>query len=173
MVTRINRRIQNAECADVNDPNALPIVSGRDTVGGMTTVMTAAIIDGDRVFFDEAATHGRTALEQSIEWLDDLAEVPNPRQIFVVWLFIKPDRETREYVYHGVCAVDMWIDEENKKGFKRLAHHAKMLGMAMRGQIDLEILDKDARMKLHEALNQYPDTLKHSQPALREALAVD
>jgi len=84
MARRITRRVQNVECTDTNDPNALPIVSGRDTVGGMTTVMTAAIIDGDRVFFDEAATHGRTALEQSIEWVDDQAEVPNARQIFLV-----------------------------------------------------------------------------------------
>ncbi len=173
MASRINRRIQNVECADVKDPNALPIVSSRDTIGGMTTMVTAAIIDGDRVFFDEAATHGRTGLEQGVEWVDDLSEVPNPRQIFVVWLYIKPDRETREYVYHGVCAVDMWIDEENRKGFKRLGHHAKMLGLAMQGHIDLEILDDAARAKLFEALNQYPDTLKHSKRELHEALGVE
>lgn len=171
-VARVTRKMQNASCPDDENPNALPIVSGKDTVAGKATVITAAIIDGDRVFFDEAATHGRTGIEQEVEWLDHLDDVPNGRRIFVVWLFIKPDRQTRDYVYHGAVAVDMYIDDEAKKGYKRLGHHAQQLGRALQGDINLDILDESARRLLTDALNQYPDTLQHSKDELKVALGI-
>lgn len=170
-MTKIPRRLLNSDCVDDN-PNALPIVSGRDSVAGKAPVITGVMIDGDDVFFDEAATHGRSALEQGIEWVSSLDAVPNPRRIFVVWLFIRPDRVSREYTYHGVVAVDMYIDSEAKKGYKRLGHHAKQLGRAFQGEIDLSILTDDAKAKLVEALQQYPDALEHSSPALKEALGL-
>lgn len=169
---RIPRVIQNADCADEKDPRALPIVSAKDSVAGKAPVVTAVVIDGDRAVFDEAATHGRTPLEQRLTWVNSPEEVPNGRRIYNVWLFIKPDRNTRQYVYHGAVAVDMLVDEEAGVGYKRLGHHARMLGLAMKGTIDLSILDDAAKAKLREALNQHPEVLQNSSPELHEALGL-
>jgi len=111
------RRIINMACVDDQDPNKLPIVSGKER-GGKTTLITAVLIDGDKGWFDEAATHGRTPLEQGIAWKSSPEEVPNGRQIDIVWLFIKPDQG--DYVYYGATASSMIIDEEAKVGYKYL-----------------------------------------------------
>lgn len=170
-MTKLPKRLLNEACIDDN-PNALPIVSAKGGVAGKTTVATAVMIDGDTAFFNEAATHGRSPLEQGIEWVDNPDELAEPRRIFVVWLFIRPDRVSREYVYHGAVAVDMLIDEKAKKGYKRLGHHAKQLGRALQGEIDLEILDDAAKERLLEALNEHPEALAASRDELKKALGI-
>lgn len=170
-MSKIPRRLLNDACVD-DDQNALPIVSARDTIGGKATLATAVIIDGDDAFFDEAATHGRSPIERDIEWVSGQEEVSNARRIFVVWLFIRPDRVSREYMYHGAVAVDMYIDDETKRGYKRLGHHASQLGRSFQGDIDLDILDEAARAKLLEALQEHPDALEHSNASLKEALGL-
>lgn len=170
-MTKIPKRLLNDACID-DDPNALPIVSGRDTVAGKATLITSVLIDGDDAFFDEAATHGRSPLEQGIEWVSNRDDVPNARRIYVVWLFIRPDRVSREYMYHGAVAVDMYIDDATKQGYKRLGHHATQLGRAFQGEIDLSILDDVAKEKLVSALRQHPAALEHSSATLKEALGL-
>jgi hypothetical protein len=170
-VTKLPRRLLNEACIDDN-PNALPIVSAKDSVAGMTTVATAVVIDGDAAYFNEAATHGRSPIEQGIEWVNSPDELADPRRVYVVWLFIKPDRATRQYVYHGAVAVDMLIDEQAKKGYKRLGHHAKQLGRALQGEIDLQILDAAAKERLKEVLNEHPDALANSRAELKLALGL-
>src|SRR5690606_36389299 len=108
---KATRRIINMACVDDQDPNNLPIVSAKER-GGKTTMITAVLIDGDKGWFDEAATHGRTPLEQGIAWKSSPEEVPNGRQIDIVWLFIKPDQG--DYVYYCATASSMIIDEEAK-----------------------------------------------------------
>lgn len=170
-MTRLPKQMLNEDCID-NDPNALPIVSAKGSVAGKTTVATAVLIDGDTAFFDEAATHGRSPLEQGIEWVSSPEQLTQARRVFVVWLFIRPDRTTREYVYHGAVAVDMLIDDQAKQGYKRLGHHAKQLGRALQGEIDLDILDASAKERLVEALSQYPAALQSSRDELKQALGI-
>ena len=170
MAAGSTRRMQNAECFDTSDPNRLPIVSGKEGYGGQTTVVTAVLIDGERAWFDEAATHGRTALEQGLTWVKSPDEVPEGRRIDIVWLFIKPRQG--QYEYHGVTASHMIIDEKAKRGYKYLADHANQLGRAIKGEIDLSRLDERARRALLGALNTYPEALAHSSDALKEALGL-
>lgn len=165
------KRLLGDACVD-RQPNALPLVSPKDTVGSKATVVTAVLIDGDEAFFDDAATHGRSALEQGITWVASPAEVPNARRVFVVWLFVKPDRQSREYGYHGAVAVDMYIDAQTRRGYKHLAQHARQLGRALKGEVDLGILDAAAKQRLLAALAQYPDALRHANPALKQALGL-
>jgi len=161
------RRIINMACVDDQDPNKLPIVSGKER-GGKTTLITAVLIDGDKGWFDEAATHGRTPLEQGIAWKSSPEEVPNGRQIDIVWLFIKPDQG--DYVYYGATASSMIIDEEAKVGYKYLADHANQLSKALKGGIDLSRLSERSKAVLRRVLNTYPDVLERSPEALKAAL---
>lgn len=169
-MAKLTRRVQNVDCYDTDDPNKLPIVSGKGAYGGKTTVVTAVLIDGDRAWFDEAATHGRTALEQEIAWTTSPEEVPDGRQIDIVWLFIRPHKG--EYRYHGATASSMIIDEEAKKGYKYLADHANQLAKAVKGGVDLHPLSDASKEALLKALNTYPEVLQNSSDELKEALGL-
>lgn len=169
-MAKLTRRVQNSECYDADDPNKLPIVSGKGAKGGQTTVLTAVLIDGGRAWFDEAATHGRTALEQGLTWVSGAEEVPNGRRVDIVWLFIKPRKG--EYVYHGATASCMIIDEEAERGYKYLANHANQLGKAVKGGVDLSDLSESSKSGLINALNTYPEVLNNSSDELKEALGL-
>jgi len=169
-MARLTRRVQNSECYDTSDPNKLPIVSAKGAFGGQTTVVTAVVIDGEKGWFDEAATHGRTPLEQGVTWVDAPEKVANGRRIDLVWLFIKPRQG--EYEYHGAAASHMIIDEEAKVGYKYLANHANQLGKAVKGNVDLEPLSDSAKKTLISVLNTYPEVLANSSAELKRALGV-
>lgn len=163
--------MQNAECVDLTDPNKLPIVSGKDEYGGKTTVITAVLIDGEKGWFDDAATHGRTAMEQGVTWKSSPEEVPDGRKIDIVWLYIRP--KGGSYVYYGATASSMIIDEKNKIGYKYLADHANQLSKAIKGTIDLERLDGRARQTLLAMLGTYPDVLENSSDELKQSLGME
>lgn len=165
---RLTPRVQNSACFD-QDPNKLPIVSAKGNQA-RTTMITAVLIDGEKGWFDEAATHGRTPLEQGVEWVSSPEQVPSGRRIDVVWLYIKPHKES--YTYHGATASHMIIDETAKKGYKYLADHANQLAKALKGGIDLSGLSETAKATLKQVLNTYPDVLENSPQALKEALGV-
>jgi len=165
------RRIQNTACYDNTDPNKLPLVSAKGDKGGKATVLTAVLIDGDKGWFDEAATHGRTAMEQKVTWTDSPEKVPNGRRIDIVWLFIKP--VGGEYAYAGATASHMIIDEAAGLGYKYLANHANQLGKAVKGHIDLGPLSESAKAVLKDALNTYPDVLENSPRELKIALGLE
>lgn len=169
-MARLTRRVQNTECYDASDPNKLPLVSGKGEYGGKTTVVTAVLIDGNKYWFDEAATHGRTTMEQGITWKSSPDDVENGRQIDIVWLYIKPEKG--EYVYHGATASEMIIDEEAGIGHKYLADHANQLSRAIKGEFDLDRLSPASKTALIQALNTYPEVLDNSSPKLREALGL-
>jgi len=163
-------RIRNTACYDNTDPNKLPLVSAKGGKGEKATVLTAVLIDGDKGWFDEAATHGRTPLEQRVTWTDSPDKVPNGRRIDIVWLFIKPVKG--EYAYHGATASHMIIDEQAGLGYKYLASHANQLSKAIKGQIDLAPLADSAKAVLIDALSTYPDVLENSSEELKRALGL-
>lgn len=169
-MAKLTRRIQNTACYDNTDPNKLPLVSAKGDKGGKATVLTAVLIDGEKGWFDEAATHGRTPIEQNVTWAEAPEKVPNGRRIDLVWLFIKPVKG--EYVYHGAAASHMIIDEEAGIGYKYLANHANQLGKAVKGDVDLSELSDSAKAVLIDALNTYPDVLENSGDALKRALGI-
>lgn len=169
-MAKLTRRVQNSGCYDVTDPNKLPIVSARGEHGGQTPVVTAVLIDGNRAWFDEAATHGRTALEQGLKWVDSPDKVPNGRRIDIVWLYIRPRQG--KYQYYGATASHMVIDSEAGIGYKYLADHANQLEKAIKGVIDLSRLDERAKEALLASLSRYPEALENSPEALKEALGL-
>jgi len=160
--------MQNAACFD-QDPNKLPIVPAKGKQA-RTTMITAVLIDGEKGWFDDAATHGRTPLEQGVEWVNSPEQVPGGRRIDIVWLYIKPYKDS--YTYHGATASHMIIDEAAKKGYKYLAAHANQLAKALKGGIDLAGLNDQAKAILLRVLNTYPDVLDNSPRELKEALGI-
>lgn len=161
------RRVINMACVDNDDPNKLPIVSAKER-GDKIPVITAVLIDGDKGWFDDSATHGRTPMEQGVQWKASADDVPNGRRIDIVWLYIKPAKG--DYVYHGATASWMIIDEEAKVGYKYLADHANQLSKAIKGGIDLSALSQRSKEVLRRVLSTYPDVLENSPEELKAAL---
>ena len=70
------------------------------------------VVDGERAWWDEAALHGRTAVEQSVTWAKSPDEVPSGRTVNPVWVYIRPAGGGK-FRYYGLVAVSMVIDEQN------------------------------------------------------------
>ena len=149
----------------------LPIVSPDNAYGGRGAKLTAIVVDGDRAWFDEAALHGRTALEQAVRWVKSPDEVPNGRTVNPVWVYIRPARGGG-FQYYGLVAVSMVIDEQNGVGWKSLAEHVNQLSKCMNGHVDLQLLDERGRAALLAALRQYPDVLENSPDTVKAALGL-
>ncbi|MFO7265486.1 MAG: YwhD family protein [Bacillota bacterium] len=149
----------------------LPIVSAQHAYGGRGARLTAIVVDGDQAWFDEAALHGRTALEQSIRWVKSPEEVPNGRTIHPVWVYIRP-AAGGGFRYYGLVAVSMLIDEENGVGYKNLADHVNKLSKAMNGAVDVSALDDRGLAALRAALSQYPEVLENSSDELKAAIGL-
>ncbi|OUN01268.1 MAG: hypothetical protein BAA04_08170 [Firmicutes bacterium ZCTH02-B6] len=153
------------------DSGMLPIVSADNAYGGRGAKLTAIVVDGDRAWFDEAALHGRTALEQAVRWVKSPDEVPNGRTVNPVWVYIRPARGGG-FQYYGLVAVSMLIDEATGVGWKSLAEHVNQLSKCMNGHVDLHLLDERGRAALLAALRQYPEVLENSPEAVKEALGL-
>ncbi|HET7559974.1 MAG TPA: YwhD family protein [Limnochordia bacterium] len=166
---RNTTRIENAACPDESDPNALKIVSNKESFAGKSTALTAVLVDESGAWFEEAAVHARSSLEHGVEWCKSLDEVPDPKPVFVCWVYVKPVR-SGQYTYHGVMACEMFIDRAAMKGFKRLGNHVDRLQAAIAGRFDLSPLDDGARARLAAALASHEGVLEASAPELRAQL---
>src|SRR5690606_21018655 len=167
-MARVRRGQPDPSCYDEQQQEGqLPIVSGDNEYGGRGAKLTAIVVDGRRAWFDEAALHGRTALEQSVTWVKSPEEVPAGRIVNPVWVYIRPAGGGR-FRYYGLVAVSMIIDEENGVGYKNLAEHVNQLSKAMNGAVDVSALDEQGLAALRTALSQYPEVLANSSDELKQ-----
>lgn len=172
-MARVRRGQPDPSCYDEQQQEGqLPIVSGDHEYGGRGAKLTAIVVDGRRAWFDEAALHGRTALEQSVTWVKSPEEVPAGRTVNPVWVYIRPAGGGR-FRYYGLVAVSMIIDEENGVGYKNLAEHVNQLSKAMNGAVDVSALDEQGLAALRTALSQYPEVLANSSDELKQAIGLE
>lgn len=170
-MAKVRKNIPVEACPDDQDPDALPIVSADNAYGGRGATLTAVVVDGDKGWFDEAALHGRTAIEQKVRWQARREDVPEGRSIYPVWVYIRPAGRG-QFQYFGVVATEIVIDEAAGVGYKSLGDQVNRLEKAMKGHIDLSLLDERGRRALAAALAQYPEVLENSRDELKEALGL-
>ncbi len=172
-MARVRRGQPDPSCYDEEQrKDELPIVSGDNAYGGRGAKLTAVVVDGQRAWFDEAALHGRTALEQSITWVKSPDEVATGRTVHPVWVYIRP-AGGGQFRYYGLVAVSMIIDEEHGVGYKNLAEHVNQLSRAMSGAVDVSLLDEQGLAALRAALGQYPEVLANSSDELKQAIGLE
>lgn len=170
-MAKVRRNMPVQACPDGMDPDSLPLISADNRYGGRGATLTAVIVDGDKAWFEEAALHGRTALEQRVRWVNRREEVPNGRVVNPVWVYVRPAGQG-EFQYYGLVACDMLIDEASGVGYKYLADHVNRLSKVMQGEVDLSLLDDTGREALRKALAEYPQVLANSRPEVKEALGI-
>lgn len=97
--------------------------------------VSPVIIDGDEAVIDIGAMHAKSKVEKGIKFSMNREEVPNGRQVWVVWVAV--DRTQEGQLYGGITACEMWIDTEARRGWKILAEHVNKLDGALKRKIDV------------------------------------
>ncbi|KPV45149.1 YwhD family protein [Alicyclobacillus ferrooxydans] len=120
--------------------------------------LSAVFIDGDRVYIDNGAIHGKSHLEQGMQWVKTKEEVPTPREIWVVWVTLKRNSDMKQG-YHGVMPFQLWIDQQAKVGYKSLADQVNKMDKAVKGQIDVTNVPGEVLEKLTRFLKGVRDDL--------------
>src|SRR5690606_17218003 len=150
----------------------LPIVSADTEYGGRGAKLTAIVADGRRAWVDEAALHGRPALEQSVTWVKSPEGAPAGRTVNPASGSIRA-AGGGGIRYYGLVAASMSIDEESGVGYKNLAEHVNQLSKAMNGAVDVSALDEQGLAALRTALSQYPEVLANSSDELKQAIGLE
>lgn len=107
--------------------------------------LSALFIDGDDVFVDNGAIHAKSRLEVGVQFVQSLEEVKNPRHIQGFWVTLK--RQANGLGFAGLMPFDLWIDDSEKVGYKKLSDHVNRMDKAVRGQVDVGEVPKEVVAK--------------------------
>lgn len=128
--------------------------------------VSPVIIDQGEAKIDVGAMHAKSKVEKGIKFSANREDVPNGRQVWVVWVAV--DRTLEGQFYAGAMACEMWIDTEARRGWKILAEHVNKLDSALKRKISLDELNAQDKTALKDLLisrneewwNASPDELK-------------
>jgi len=133
--------------------------------------VSPVIIDGGEAKIDIGAMHAKSKVERGIKFSANKEDVPNGRQVWLVWVAV--DRTPEGQVYGGATACEMWIDTEVKRGWKILADHVNKLDYAIKRRIMLDELGPDDKRALRTLLTTHNEEWwNRSSDELKTALDV-
>lgn len=127
------------------------------------------IIDRGEATIDIGAMHAKSKVERGIKFSADREDVVGGRQVWVVWVAV--DKQPEGGSYAGATACEMWINEEDKKGWKILADHVNKLDYAIKRRIMLSELGSEDKAALKKLLSTHNEEWWDRSPEeLKEAL---
>ena len=112
--------------------------------------VSPVIIDQGEAKVDMGAMHAKSKVEKGIKFSANREDVPNGRQVWVVWVAV--DRTPEGRFYAGATACEMWIDTEARRGYKILAEHVNKLDSALKRKIMLEGMSSEDKAALKNLL---------------------
>lgn len=110
-------------------------------------------VEAGEAFVDMGAMHARSAVERSIKFLPDKAEVPNGKPYWLVWVTV--GRTEEGPYYSGVTACEMTVDRETRRGYKSLPEHVNNMDRSLKGRIIVEHMDGKSKRVLREFLQNH------------------
>ncbi|UQZ34285.1 hypothetical protein C2I18_12555 [Paenibacillus sp. PK3_47] len=132
--------------------------------------VSPVIIDGGEAIIDIGAMHAKSKVEKGIKFSMNREDVPNGRQVWLVWVAV--DRSPEGQFYGGITACEMWIDTEARRGWKILADHVNKLDGALKRKVILEGLGDAEKAALKALLISHNEDWWNASPeALRAALS--
>ncbi|MFC4766104.1 YwhD family protein [Effusibacillus consociatus] len=144
--------------------------SGHDTPDDFAS-LSAVVIDGDSVFVDNGAIHGKSRVERGIQFgATSPNQIPNGRRVCVIWVTLK--KGDTGMGYNGICAaIPFRIDAEAKLGYKSLPDQVNKMTDAMKGSIKLDMLELEEREKLANFLKEFRggELWNNSRPEVKAA----
>lgn len=158
------------------------ILSGDSTDGhggfGVGTVsldnITPIIIDVEagEAFIDLGALHAKSAIEKRIKFLPYKEEVPNGKPYWIVWVAL--NRSAEGAYIHGIAASEMTVDQETRRGYKRLPEHVNHMDKALKGKIVVEHMDAKSKQVLRQYfLDTHEDIWNRSSTEIRTSLKTE
>ncbi|QWU16386.1 YwhD family protein [Paenibacillus sophorae] len=131
--------------------------------------VSPVIIDGGEAVIDIGAMHAKSKVEKGIKFSANREDVPEGRQVWVVWVAVERTPEGQHYA--GLTACEMWIDSEAKRGWKILADHVNKLDSALKRRIIVEGLGAQEKAALQSLLVSHnADWWNASPEELKQAL---
>ncbi|NMO97899.1 YwhD family protein [Paenibacillus lemnae] len=130
--------------------------------------VSPVVIDRGEAKIEIGAMHAKSKVERGIKFSANREDVPNGRQVWIVWVAV--DRTAEGQHYGGMTACEMLIDEENKRGWKILADHVNKLDAALKRKIIVDGLGAAEKTALKELLiakneewwNDSPEEIKQA-----------
>lgn len=130
--------------------------------------LSPVIIDNREARVDIGAMHAKSKVERGIRFSANKEDVPNGRQVWIVWVAV--DRNADGQFYGGMTACEMLIDQEARRGWKILADHVNKMDYALKRRIILDGLGDQEKKALRELLisrneewwNASPDEIKQA-----------
>lgn len=151
----------------------IPLSTGLGEIMAPQTLITALIFSPDgTVSVEPGALHGRSAVEQSVQFVTSRDELKNAQVHWVVWVAAELDAANQPLRYNGVAASELWIDPATKQGYKVLAESVNRMAEAMRGGVNLKTLDRSSRQLIKQQLVSLgPEVWERSAQTLQGAFA--
>jgi hypothetical protein len=111
-------------------------------------------IDGDEIFIDNGAIHGKSRLERGVDFrsYSKPEDVPNARCIPEVWVTLR--RTENGMSYFGICGSEIWVNDQ-QQGYKSMAQLVNQMDGAMKGKVDVKNLSAEQKEKLVNFLQQF------------------
>jgi len=134
--------------------------------------LSVVMITPDHITVDNGAIHGKSRYERGIDFRTYTAadQVPNATRIAEVWVTLKRN-EAGHMGYNGVCAAEIYVNAEQKVGFKSMALLVNMMDRAVKGKIDLTHLQGDERQRLAAYMQELrPDLWDNASEDVKQAL---
>lgn len=133
--------------------------------------MSPVIIDRGEAKIDIGAMHAKSSVEKRIKFSSNKEDVPNGRQVWLVWVAV--DRTPEGRLYGGATACEMLIDEEARRGWKILADHVNKMDYALKRRFMLDDLGSEEKTALKKLLISHNEEWWDASPdELKKALEV-
>ncbi|GIM44825.1 hypothetical protein DNHGIG_03740 [Collibacillus ludicampi] len=127
--------------------------SRHDTPDEFAT-LSAVIIDGEEVFIDNGAIHGKSRVERGISFsAKSPDEVPGGIRIPVIWVTLR--RTEGGFGYSGICGSVLVIDKEARTGYKSLPDQVNKMDAAMKGKVQVDALTEKEKKLLSDFLREF------------------
>ncbi|ASA25082.1 hypothetical protein B9T62_32635 [Paenibacillus donghaensis] len=124
--------------------------------------VSPVIIDGGEAVIDIGAMHAKSKVEKGIKFSANREDVPEGRQVWLVWVAV--DRTPEGQFYGGITACEMWIDTEARRGWKILADHVNKLDGALKRKVIVEGLGEVEKKALKSLLVAHNDAWWDASP---------
>lgn len=109
-------------------------------------------IDTKEAFIDMAGLHAKAEVEKRVKWVNEKSEVEGEgqKEYWIVWVAV--ERMAEGPVYSGVAACYQMVNKTKRRGYKLMHEHVNMLDRAMKGKIDIGMMDDESRSSLKKFL---------------------
>lgn len=150
-------------------------LTGRQNDGHGTSdefaALSVILIDGDQIFIDNGAIHGKSRLERGVDFTTykKPEEVPNGETIPSIWVMLK--KYESGMGYSGVVATSIVVNKEERVGYKSVAALVNAMDGAMKGKISISTLSNEHQVKLVKFLEEMrPDLWANTPHEVKAAL---